>query len=209
MDNEISMSLDDVIKRRIKDDKTGKFRRMSAGRNRRGFRNKTGARANPRTKDTRRRIKVENLNKEIQNDELTKLFQPYGKLVRCGVHYDKLGKSTGVADIEFSTHEECEKAINKLDNAEINGVKARVKYATASGKTNRRSQSAGTRRRNLRKINRATKRISRTIPRRRMVRRTKTGSRTGAGLRNRAAVSRRRIFGKSLGRKRRQTRQKK
>lgn len=83
-------------------------------------------------KDYRRRLKVENLRPEMQNSELSELFGKFGKLTRCGIHFDKLGKSIGVADIEYSTHEEAEEAKNKLNEADINGEKITVRYTSSS-----------------------------------------------------------------------------
>ena len=136
----------------------------------------------------RRRLKIENLNKEFQNTELKKLFEPFGKLIRCGINFNKMGKSKGTADIEFSKHEECEKAINKLDNAEIDGVKVRVKYADF-GSVKRRINNLSRRRRNAREINRI-------VGRRIMNRNNKNNS-------NGSIYRRRRTFKKALGRKRR------
>ena len=121
------MSLDDVIKKRLKEDKAGKLRPLLRKRGRK-FNRRRFDDSKPKT-DNRRRIKVENLNKDMQNPDLIKLFEQYGKLTRCGIKFNKLGQSKGIADVEFSTHEECEKAINILDNADINGEKIRVKYA--------------------------------------------------------------------------------
>ena len=121
------MSLDDVIKKRLKEDKAGKLRPLLRKRGRK-FNRRRFDDSKPKT-DSRRRIRVENLNKDMQNPDLVKLFEKYGKLTRCGIKFDKLGVSKGIADVEFSTHEECEKAINILDNADINGEKIRVKYA--------------------------------------------------------------------------------
>ena len=72
---------------------------------------------------------------------------------------DKLGARTGIADIEFSTHEECEKAINLLVNADISREKIRVKYAANSfGRFPRRTRAASAKRRNLRRINHSSRR---------------------------------------------------
>ena len=107
----------------------------------------------------RRRLKIQNLNKEFQNSELKKLFEPYGKLIRCGIHFNKMGESTGTADIEFSSHKECEDAINKLDNADIEGVKVRVRYADFGPRTgNRRISNLSSKRRNVRDIKRENRR---------------------------------------------------
>ena len=179
------LSLDDVIKRRLKEEKSGKFRRLMR-------------RQKPNV-DNRRRIRVENLNKEMQNSDLTKLFEQYGKLTRCGIKFDKMGVSRGIADIEYSTHEECEKAINILDNADISGEKIRVKYAANSfGRFSRRARSAGTQRRNLRRLNRANRRGIRNRTRR-------VGRRTRMGASGRKSYrTKRRYFTRTLGRRRKQ-----
>lgn len=197
---EISMTLDEVIKRRSREDnKTGKtIRKIMNQRNRR-FRRRNNYTSS--SKDTRRRIRVENLNKEFQNSDLTQLFQEYGKLTRCGIKFDKMGVSTGIADVEFSTHEECEKAINTLDNAEIKGEKLRVKYASSVRNPRRTTRSAGVQRRNIRRINRVRRR-GRPRSTRRMGRR---GARTGASsARKSIGGSRRRVFARTLGRRRAQ-----
>jgi RNA recognition motif-containing protein len=153
--------------------------------------------------DNRRRIRVENLNKDMQNPDLVKLFEKYGKLTRCGIKFDKLGVSKGIADVEFSTHEECEKAINILDNADISGEKIRVKYAANSfRKFSRRGKSAGTQRRNLRKINRTIRRGVRSRNRRSGTR----GTRLSASGR-RSFRPKRRYFARTLGRRRQEKKQ--
>ena len=153
-------------------------------------------RVNSRPKlNERRRLKVQNLNKEFQNTELKKLFEPYGTLVRCGIHFNKMGESTGIADIEFSKHEECVEAIKKLDNADIDGVKVRVRYADFGPRTSRRVTSLSNRRRNVREVNRENRR-TRTNSKRvvRKVRDSKTTSST-------RVTRRRRAFRRVLGRK--------
>ena len=146
----------------------------------------------------RRRIRVSNLNKEFQNTELKKLFEPYGKLIRCGIHFNKMGESKGTADIEFSTHEECENAISKLDNAEIDGVKVRVKYADFGPRTTRRTNALSQRRRNAREINRENKR-NKTSTRRGI---RKIGQRSGRKVGSSLSIRRRRAFRRVLGRRR-------
>ena len=182
-----------------------RFTRQRGGTNRPNRRplkssfRKTSNRTNNNSKSNlkeRRRIKVENLNKEFQNSELKTLFEPYGTLIRCGIRFNKMGESTGTADIEFSKHEECEDAINKLDNAEIDGVKLRVKYADFGPRTGRRVGSLSNRRRNLRAINRENRRNT-----------TKSGRTTRksaekSGKSTLRTTRRRRAFRRVLGRKR-------
>ena len=142
----------------------------------------------------RRRLKIQNLNKEFQNSELKKLFEPYGKLIRCGIHFNKMGESTGTADIEFSSHKECEEAINKLDNAEIDGVKVRVRYADFGPRiSNRRISNLSTRRRNVRDIKRENRRNR--IGNKRLIRKDREKDGKVRSIR------RRRAFRRTIGRK--------
>ena len=192
----VNMTLDDMIK----NDKTCKYRRFRSKNRRRTFRSKN--KTSETKADNRRRIRVENLNKDMQNADLTKLFEPYGKLTRCGIHFDKLGNSTGFADVEFSTHDECEEAIQKLDNATINNVTVRVKYASFLRKRFRKTRSIGTQRRKFRRENRLASRRPRTAGGR-----LRTGRPiTGLTLRKNRLSSgrRRRVFTRTLGRRRQQ-----
>ena len=191
------MSLDDVIKANQKE---GKGKPLS-NRRRRGRYNPSRNRTSKPRKDNRRRILVENLNKDMQNPELQKLFEKYGKLVRCGVKFDKLGSSRGLADVEFSTHEECEKAILELDNAVINENTIRVKYAASQApKFVRRVRTAGEQRRNLRRLNRNNRRIRARRTGRRNIR-----ERSSAGRKN--FRQKRRRFTGTLGRRRQEKKQ--
>jgi len=193
------MALDDVIK--AKDGSGNRLRNLKNRRQRRSYFNRRYREENPK-KDNRRRIVVENLNKDMHNEDLQKLFEKWGKLTRCGIKFDKLGASKGLADIEFSTHEECEKAIKEIDNAEINGVKVRVKYApNRFPKFSRRTRSAGVQRRNLRKANRNNRRGLRT---RRTARRG-IRDRTSSG--RRTFRTKRRNFARTLGRRRQEKKQ--
>lgn len=221
MSNELTISLDDYIKQKMQNDKNGKFRRLvrqhRGGRS--GFRNKFSS---DRPKDFRKRLTVENLNKTLLNTDLTNLFSKYGKLIRCGIKYDKMGQSTGLADVEFSTHEECEAAINALDHALADGVEMRVKYTNRIGGTYRRTKQVGSSRRTLRKVKgalrrnrlRGADRRARRLRGGRLLRR-RAGQRVSLRTRRiaRKIVAsgagngiKRRVFAKSLGRRRLATR---
>ena len=192
------MALDDVIKASLKE---GKGRRFNKGNRRRSFLRRKYLDNKPKT-EKRRRIQVENLNKELQNPYLINLFKPYGKLTRCGIRFDKLGASTGIADVEFSTPEECLNAIKALDNADVEGSKIRVMYApNPLPRFGRRGRSAGTQRRHIRKINRT---------RRTGVRNGRNGNRRGvrgtSGGRK-TFGRKRRNFRSTLGRRRQEKKQ--
>jgi RNA recognition motif-containing protein len=185
------MALDDIIKKQKKDGKNGPS--LNKRRRRNFFKN----RYSKEKVDNRRRIRVENLGKDIQNPDLINLFEKYGKLSRCGIKFDKLGKSMGIADVEYATHEECKNAIYKLDHAQINGEEIRVKYAPNPGRF-RRTRSAGFQKRKIRRINRSTRGRTTRIRRRIGTRRT----RAGTGTQKSSDRPNRRYFTKTLGRRR-------
>lgn len=92
--------------------------RGRGGRGSQGFRGNRpsqGIRNQSYNKDIRKRLHISNLSRAFQNSDLRKLFEEFGALKRCGVHFDQLGNSKGTADIEFETHESAEKAITKLN----------------------------------------------------------------------------------------------
>lgn len=116
MENKLNMSLDEIAAQR---------RRQNRGRGRGrglrpGFRGRNRGRPNQMrqrsVKSGNKRLRISNLNKAITNEELKKIFQEYGKLTRCGVHFNKMGESQGTGDIEYETHEEAENAIQKLNS---------------------------------------------------------------------------------------------
>lgn len=122
----MEMALDDIIKE-------NRVRNLRRRYGRRGRFTSSRYRSNTEPKvDNRRRLRVENLNRQLNNQELRKLFEEYGALTRCGIKFDKLGLSTGVAHVEFSQHEDAEKAKDALNNASIEGGKITVDYAKVS-----------------------------------------------------------------------------
>ena len=131
-------------------------------------------------RDNRRRLYITNLNKTVTNDELKKLFQKFGKLRRCGVNFTQLGQSKGTADIEFERHRDAVFAIRKLNRADINGKMVFVRFST------------------LRSIGRIGRRIRI---------RSRNGNlivrRRGVRNNNNNGIRKRRIFKRSLGRRRR------
>lgn len=126
---QVDMALDDIINENKAEAR--RFRRRSRfPRHRRGPR-KFRSRSEPKT-DNRRRLLVENLDKEMQNTKLKQEFEKYGTLTRCGIKFNKMGESTGKALIEYSTHAEAEEALKKVSNSENNEAKWSIKYAPSS-----------------------------------------------------------------------------
>ena len=66
------------------------------------------------------RLQVSGLNENLSNKDLTVLyidtqilFEDIGAMKRCGIKWDKLGKSTGMADVEYEHPEDAAKAIRE------------------------------------------------------------------------------------------------
>ena len=133
----------------------------------------------PSQRDNRRRLFITNLNKAVTNIELKNHFQKFGRLRRCGINFTQLGQSKGTADVEFERHRDAVNAIRSLNKAEIKGRVINVRFST------------------LRRINRVGRRIRfRNGRSRNLVVITRRN--------NRGEFRKRRIFKKSLGRRRRQ-----
>ena len=143
-------------------------RQSNIRQNQKRVRNKN--KNNSQNKDLRKRLLITNLDKSYTNEQLKKLFEQYGKLTRCGIHFSKLGESLGTADIQFEKHEEAENAISKVNNTNVGNSVINVKYST-SGKSNLRNNRVNNvkgRRRNVKNsgIRRKGKKNFRSLGRR-------------------------------------------
>jgi len=67
------------------------------------------------------KVKISNLDYEVNDDELTALFENSGGLVKAKVHYDKSGRSNGVATVEFSSYEEAQAVVEEFGGVELDG----------------------------------------------------------------------------------------
>ena len=79
-------------------------------------------------KETRTKIKITNLQKEIKDDELNKFFSSVGKIKSCKIQKDENNNSLGIAYIEYYNPESAKKAIKDFDNAEIEGTFMKLEY---------------------------------------------------------------------------------
>ena len=79
-------------------------------------------------KETRTKIKITNLQKEIKDDELNQFFSSVGKIKFCKIQKDENNNSLGIAYIEYYKPESAKKAIKDFDNAEIEGTFMKLEY---------------------------------------------------------------------------------
>ena len=75
-------------------------------------------------------LHVGNLAKTTKKEALTKLFEPYGKVVAATIARDKKsGSSRGFGYVEMSTRHEGEEAIAHLNDKDLDGQKLHVSEA--------------------------------------------------------------------------------
>jgi len=75
-------------------------------------------------------IFVANLNFKVQEEELREIFEAYGEVESARIINDRsTGRSKGFGFVEMPNAEEAEKAINELNNSEVDGRNLVVKVA--------------------------------------------------------------------------------
>jgi RNA recognition motif-containing protein len=90
------------------------------------------------------RLYVGNLAREVNEDDLTEAFQPFGKLAEISVVRDKFNNtSKGFAFVEMPSDDEAKKAIEGLSGKELKGRNLDVNEARPRterpARSNRRS----------------------------------------------------------------------
>ena len=142
------------------------------------------------SRDLRKRVSIFNLEKSFTNEQLKSLFQKYGKLTRCGLRLNQMGESKGSGDVQFERHEDALNAIKNINKTNVGNSIVDVRYSNNLRRVNLRRRF-----RNLRIGNRRNFSF-----RRRNFRRFRNDRRN---LRRGGLGRKRRIFKKSLGRRRR------
>lgn len=69
---------------------------------------------------------VKNFGPDFSEADLTKLCEPFGKITSLYFEQDEEGKSKGFGFVNFEEHESAVKAVDELNNTEINGQKIYV-----------------------------------------------------------------------------------
>lgn len=71
-------------------------------------------------------VYIKNLDPEFTDEEFNKLFEPYGKVTSIYIERDQDGKSRGFGFVNFEDHKDAIRAIDELNDKEINGSKIYV-----------------------------------------------------------------------------------
>ena len=75
-------------------------------------------------------IYVGNIPRQASEDDLRPLFEPFGKIMSVNIIKDKFsGEAKGFGFVEMDNDADAEKAIESLDNSDLQGRKLRVNQA--------------------------------------------------------------------------------
>jgi polyadenylate-binding protein len=83
-------------------------------------------------------IYVKNLDESVNDDQLNEMFAKYGPITSAVVQVDEEGKSKGFGFINFENHQDAQKAVDALNETEVNGKTLYV--ARAQKKTEREEE---------------------------------------------------------------------
>ncbi|CAG8456839.1 4355_t:CDS:2 [Ambispora gerdemannii] len=81
------------------------------------------------------KLLVENLFYEVTQDDLQDLFSKTGAIKKVFLHYDRAGRSLGVADVIFEDPKDAAAALKKYNGTMLEGQEMRIKYAASKPNT--------------------------------------------------------------------------
>ncbi|KAI8607497.1 hypothetical protein BC830DRAFT_1046087, partial [Chytriomyces sp. MP71] len=71
-------------------------------------------------------IYVKNLDEEVTDEEFQKMFGAFGPIVSAVVSRDETGKSKGFGFVNYEQHEDARKAVDEMNEKEVNGKQVYV-----------------------------------------------------------------------------------
>jgi len=103
-------------------------------------------------------IYISNLSYDVNDNDLTELFEEYGKVSSAKVIMDRYsGRSRGFGFVEMDDDSEAQKAINELNESEFDGkvinvnkAKPRVERSHGNSYSNQRENNYNSNRRSFR-----------------------------------------------------------
>jgi len=118
--------------------KHDKYEDNNGGRNRRQIFSRIG----DRNESGNATILVSNLHWEVSEDDLKNLFEEVGEVSKVRIKYDKAGRSDGEATIVFNSKSDAQRAINKYDGVELQGMEMKIKMDYSHSSRNKENNDS-------------------------------------------------------------------
>ncbi|KAI5066201.1 hypothetical protein GOP47_0018825 [Adiantum capillus-veneris] len=76
--------------------------------------------------ETGTKLYLSNLDYGVSNEDIKELFSEVGDLRRCGIHYDRSGRSKGTAEVVYARRQDAVIALKRYNNVLLDGKPLKI-----------------------------------------------------------------------------------